>query len=248
MKLTLAETKPFADSISVISEIVNEATFKIKKDRIEMVAMDPANVAMVSFTLLSSAFTEYDLKKEIDLAINLDSLKQIMRRVKPSDTVNFQFDEEKNRLKVKIFGTSTRTFNLSLTNKQGKAQKIPELKFKAKISTTSEILDEAIEDMSVISESVALQAEKGKFTVLSESKLNTAKVEIPAEKHTSIVIDGEQINSKYSLEYLKKMVKASKLTNALEISFDKDYPLKLDYTLKNKIAISFILAPRVSND
>ncbi len=37
MKLTLAEIKPFADSISIISDLVNEATFKIKKDGLEMV-------------------------------------------------------------------------------------------------------------------------------------------------------------------------------------------------------------------
>src|SRR3989338_3621460 len=56
MKLTLAEPKYLKESITIISDLVNEARFKITKDAIELVAMDPANVAMVLFKLLSRTF------------------------------------------------------------------------------------------------------------------------------------------------------------------------------------------------
>ena len=84
MKLTLAEPKYLKDSISIISDLVNEANFKITSNAIELVAMDPANVAMVMFKLLSSAFVEYDVKGKTELAINLNNLKQVLRRVKPN--------------------------------------------------------------------------------------------------------------------------------------------------------------------
>jgi len=32
------------------------------------------------------------------------------------------------------------------------------------------------------------------------------------------------------------------------IQFNKDYPLRLDYKAIDKVALSFILAPRVEND
>ena len=60
MKLTLAEPKYLKDSISIISELVNEAKFNITKEGFELVAMDPANVAMVIFKLLASTFTEFN--------------------------------------------------------------------------------------------------------------------------------------------------------------------------------------------
>ncbi len=85
MKLTLAEPKYIKDSISIISELVTEARFKITKDAIELVAMDPANVAMVIFKLLSSSFVEYDLKKDVEVAINLNNFKQVLRRAKAND-------------------------------------------------------------------------------------------------------------------------------------------------------------------
>ncbi len=82
MNLTLAETKPFSDSISIISELVNEATFHITKNGLEMTAMDPANVAMVNFKLLGSAFTEYDLKKEHTITIKFRQFKADFKKGK----------------------------------------------------------------------------------------------------------------------------------------------------------------------
>ena len=112
MKLTLAEPNYLKDSVSIISELVNEASFKIKPNSIELIAMDPANVAMVIFKLLSSAFVEYNVTEETDLAINLTNLKQILRRVKSSDTLSMEIAEDK--LKITLKGKSTRTFYLPI--------------------------------------------------------------------------------------------------------------------------------------
>ena len=53
MKLTLAETKLLKDTTSIIADLVTEVHFKVTKDGMELIAMDPANVAMVVFKLLS---------------------------------------------------------------------------------------------------------------------------------------------------------------------------------------------------
>ena len=58
----------------------------------------------------------------------------------------------------------------------------------------------------------------------------------------------EAIKSKYSIEYLKKIIKGSKLADTVTLQFNKDYPLRLDYLVKDKLSLSIILAPRVSNE
>lgn len=242
MKLTLTEPKQLTDSISIISELVNEVRLKIDKDKIELIAMDPANVAMIVFNLLSSAFAGYNVEKPQDIAINLDQFKQILKRAKPSDVVTIELDEDKNKLNIKIKGESTRTFNISLLSLVDQDQKVPNLKFPVKIQSNTLVFNEAIEDMGVVAESVSFIADKDKFTVKSESKLNDATVEVNANIEAS-----EKTHSKYSLEYLKKIIKGSKLTNDVQIQFGNDYPLRIDYTTKDKLNLAFILAPRVSN-
>ena len=118
MRLTLAEPNYLKDSVSIISELVNEASFKIKTNSIELVAMDPANVAMVIFKLLSSAFTDYKVEKETDIAINLTNLKQILRRAKSSDSLTLEIEEDK--LKLTLEGGSTRTFYLPIIDLEEK--------------------------------------------------------------------------------------------------------------------------------
>ncbi|RME55054.1 proliferating cell nuclear antigen (pcna) [Candidatus Woesearchaeota archaeon] len=247
MNLTLAEPRLLKESVNIISELVNEVTFKVDPAKIELVAMDPANVAMVDFKLLSTAFAEYDVKEDKEISVNLDNLKAILKRAKPTDTIQLKLDEEKNRLKIELVGENKRTFNLALLNVDEGEQKVPNLEFGARVETSTTKFDEAIEDMGVVAESVALMVEDGKFVVKSESNFSDASVVIPQTEETKIDA-GENVRAKYSIEYLKKMIKGSKLADNIVISFGMDYPLKIEYILLDKLKLGFVLAPRVSND
>lgn len=249
MKITLAEPKYLKDSISVISELVNEVRCGIDKDRVEIIAMDPANVAMVNFKLLSSAFVDYDVDKRYDLAISLDMFKQILKRAKPSDTLTLKFDESKNRLNVMLKGDTNRHFTLSLIDVEDREQKIPSLKFPVKININNLLFNEAVEDMDIIADSVNLMVEGDSFIVQSEGNISSGRVEIFKDEETDIFNDSDGVvKAKYSLEYLKKIVKGGKLANSLVLQFGKDYPLKAEYKITDKLLLQFILAPRVAND
>src|SRR3989338_3599836 len=231
MKLTLAEPKYLKDSVSIISELVNEARFKITKNAIELVAMDPANVAMVIFKLLSSTFVEYDVTEDMELAINLSNLKQVLRRAKPNDMLSLEIKE--NKLKIILEGTTKRTFSLPIIELEEREQRIPELSFPVTITATSSFLNDSIEDVDIIGESV----------------LSEANISIPESEEVKIINDaGDKVKAKYSIEYLKKMMNAGKLVPNVKINFNKDYPLKLEYKIVDKIMISFILAPRVEGE
>ena len=248
MRLTLAEPSYLKESISIISDLVNEARFKITPNAIELVAMDPANVAMVVFKLLSSCFAEYDVKKDIEIAINLSNLKQVLRRASPKDMLTIEMDAD-NRLKIQLESNTIRTFNLPIIDLEEKDQKVPDLKFPVTIKTSSSILNEAVADVDVVGESVAFIAEPKKFILHAEGDLNQARIEIREDDDTKISVNSdEKIKAKYSIEYLKKMINGSKLSDDVIIQFSKDYPLKLEYKTVDKVMLSFILAPRVEND
>lgn len=248
MKLTLAETKYLKDSITIISDLVSEARFKINKDAIELVAMDPANVSMVVFKLLSSCFTEYKVEKATEICLNLGNLKQVLRRIKADDILTLEVDPD-NRLKMQLKSDTTRTFFLPLIDIEEKEQKVPDLKFPLTIITKNEILNEAIEDVDIVAESVSFIVDKSKFTISAEGDLSKAKIEIPKSENTQIAVEThDTVKSKYSIEYLKKMIQGSKISNEVKIQFNRDYPLRLEYKTVNKVDLVFILAPRVEND
>lgn len=245
MKLSIAETKYLKEPVGIISDLVSEAKFNITKDSIELIAMDPANVAMVVFKLLSTAFIDYDVKENVSIAINLSNLKQVLRRVKGNDILSLEVDD--NKLKITLKSNNIRTFFLPIIDVEEKEQKIPDLKFATTIVCPSSTLNDAIDDVDIIGESVAFIGEEKKFTVSATGDLSKAQIEISPDSETKIV-SKEKTRSKYSIEYLKKMIQGSKISDKVTINFSKDYPLKLDYMTINKVSLSFILAPRVENE
>src|SRR3989338_9940947 len=143
MKLVLADPSYLKDSISVISELVNEARFKVTHNALELVAMDPANVAMVIYKLFSSCFAEYQVDQEVEIAINLNNLKQILRRSKNNDMLTLEVTPD-NKLQIQLKSNTTRTFSIPIIEMEEKEQKIPNLEFPTSIITESAKLSDAI--------------------------------------------------------------------------------------------------------
>ncbi|MBI2105652.1 proliferating cell nuclear antigen (pcna) [Candidatus Woesearchaeota archaeon] len=247
MKLTLAEPRLLKDTISILNELVNDVQIKIDNDKIEIVATDPANVVLVVFKLLSSAFIEYQIDSPEKISVSLDNLNQILRRLKGNDTLSLEVDRKKNKLIVKMSGDSTRTFNLSLIDMDEREQHIPELEFKSKVVTNSKMLEDAIEDVGIVAESAALILNKDKMSIKGAGNLSNAHIEFPKSDDVQIKTD-DNIEAKYSIEYLKKLIKGGKLSDEVTIQWNNDYPLKLEYNLVDKLALSFVLAPRISED
>ena len=248
MKLTLAEPKYLKESINIISDLVNEARFKISPNGVELIAMDPANVAMVIYRLLAGAFVEYDLKENTELCLNLESLKQILRRAKPNDAITLEMPDE-SKIQITMKSQTTRKFSLPIIDLEDKEQKVPELAFPVIVETTPTTISEAIEDVSVVSEALTLACEPQKLIISGEGDFSKANIEIPGDETTSITNDNtDPVKAKYSIEYLKKMIAGGKLADTVKLCFDSNYPLKVEFTQVDKVQLSFILAPRVENN
>ncbi len=247
MKVTLTEPDLLKESISIVSELVSEVRFKVNATAMEMIAMDAANVSMIIFKMFSSAFAEYKVDGETELGLNLLNLKQILRRAKKSDILTLELSEDK-RLKILLKGKISRTFYVPLIDIQEGEQQIPQLEFKAKVKTKSEVISDAVEDADVISDSVSFIIEENKFVIESKGDSSKVRVEVPNDEDTSINASESPIRAKYSIEYLKKILKAAKLSEDVELQFSTDYPLRLDFVDQDKLQLIFILAPRVETE
>ena len=134
-RMTLAEPKLLKDCIAIASELLQEVNLKVKPDSIELVAMDPANVAMVILKLHSTVFTEYNVGSEMTLGLNLSNLKQILKRSGSNDILTLEFED--NMVNIRLRGSTDRTFKMPVIDVDEKEQKVPQLNFTFKIVTNS---------------------------------------------------------------------------------------------------------------
>lgn len=242
MKLKLDHPKLFSEIIGIISELVLEVRLKVNKEGMGIIAIDPANVAMVVFKLPSNAFSDFEVEDEEVLGVSLENLKAVLRRVKPGSVL--VITKEENELKLEIRDKITKEFNLALIDVEGEEKKIPNLEFASKIEMNGSDFAEAIEDSSVVADSCSFISEPDKFIIKARGSLNSFKSEFTSDQ---LAITAQNAQSKYSLEYLQKMIKATKITDKVTINFSNDYPLKLDF-ITPFIDLSFILAPRVEQE
>ena len=241
MLLKLDHPKLFSEIIGIISELVLEVRLKVSKDGLSIIAIDPANVAMISFKLPSSAFSELEVENQEVLGISLESLKAVLRRIRGGSVL--VITKQENELKLEIRDKIKREFSLALIDIEEEEKELPNLEFTSRVEMASTDFSEVIEDCSVVADSCSFISEANKFIIHAKGSLNSFKSEFSDEAN----ITAGDANSKYSLEYLQKMIKATKIVDKTIINFSTDYPLKLEF-ITPFIELNFILAPRVEQE
>jgi len=240
MRLRLEEPLIFSKPIELISDLVLEVRLKLNEFGLSIIALDPANVAMVGFKLPKSAFSEFETGEEV-LGVNLDNLKKILKRC--SKTSALIIEKRENTLDIKIEDKIKRSFSLGLIEVEGEDREMPQLEFCSKIELDSQDLIDAIEDAAVVSDACSFIVKDNNF-ILEAKELNSARAEFSGD---SISIQAEDCQARYSLDYLQKFMKAAKLSDKTRISFATNHPLRLDFG-DGSFSLSFVLAPRVETE
>lgn len=240
MQLKLNKPKILSDAVGIISDIVNEVRIKLLEDGMSIVAVDPANVALVIFKLPKEAFSEYTSGGEV-WGVNLDDLKRILKRA--STVSNVVFEQEENQLKITIYDKVKRIFNMALIEISGEDKEEPDLNFTCKAELDSVSFSQAVEDCDIVADSCSLVSDNELFAIEGSGSLNSARAEFSGD---GVNVEGIG-KSKYSLEYMKKFIKAAKIADRVVIKFSDNYPLKLEFP-GDTMGLGFVLAPRVETD
>lgn len=240
MIVRLDSPKMLSDAISIISELVAEVRIKVLEEGLSIVAVDPANIAMVIFKIPKESFSQYEAGKEV-WGVNLEDFKRVLKRASTSSSMILE--QEDNQLKVSIFDKVKRSFVLSLIDIDAEDKTEPSLTFTCEVEMNAQELSQAIEDCLVVADSCAISAEENKLIVEGKGSLNSSRAEFSSD---DMKIKGSG-KSKYSLEYLSKFSKAKSISDKVLLKFSDDYPLRIDFA-GSKLGIGFILAPRVETD
>jgi proliferating cell nuclear antigen len=87
-----------------------------------------------------------------------------------------------------------------------------------------------------------------KINLISSGTNGEMKVSIPIDDLTEYSIsEDDKIDTSYSLSSLSKMCLSNKLSNEIQFSISKEYPMRIKYDLGDDSFIRFFLAPRVND-
>ena len=246
MKLKLEKPQLLKNLVNILDSSILEAKIRVDKKGLYLLEMDPANVMMSEVNLLKAAFKEYKIKKPFDFGVNIGILKERLSIVESKDilTLEIKNKELPNDLIITIQGKYKKVLKVPLIEIESD-HKYPELDdIKAKIVIPSKDFKNIIKDFCKIDDRVEFICDKN-LTIHSE------KLDIPIKSSKDIKITKKgsgKVASKYSLEYLKHIIKADILSKEVIIEFNTDYPAIFTYSVKDEFSLKLILAPRVTSE
>lgn len=246
-KAQLDDVSLIRDSISTISELIDETELRVTQDGIKMIAADRAVVVVVNLFISKDVFSYFEYSKDASIGINLLNFLQILRRASSDDKLSIALKDGK--LEMVLSGSSTRKFVLPLLDiSKSETPDIKKLEegFTSTFRINADILGSGIEDAELVTDSVVFTVRKDNFSMKAESDATSTQLDLPSgTEHLKPMNVGEPVRARYSLDYLKKIMKAKKLSDEAVMAIATDYPLKLAFDVPGKMKLGFILAPRV---
>jgi len=247
-KATISNVKLFIDPMSSIAELIDEGIFKVSKDGISLVAADRAMVAVVDFKIQSSAFEKFDVESDQDIGMNIGNLLSVLKRTGAGDKITFNLLDSK--LEVILENGSKRRFTIPILDlSKEEVPPIDQLEFTTRAEIKPDILQSGVDDAEVVADAILIEAGGNRFTMKAEGDISKAELEL--EKGNKNLIDLKSdgdTKARYPLDYLKKMIKGSKIADSVSIEWGQDYPMRISFKSGDKVSLTYILAPRVSED
>lgn len=235
------------NSLQSIQNIITEGVFQFGDDGVELVAADPAMVAMVDFRMEPGAFAAYECEDEAKVGVNIEDLYSIIRRAGNNDSITLSLNEDESKLTVTMENESTRNFSLALLNLD--ASDIPsqdDLDFSVTADLTTEVLSNAIGDAAVVSDQVTIGTDGDSLSVSAEGDNSTIDFTIASGSDGLLELEADgEASSMFALDYLSKIIKAKKLSDTVSVSMGDDFPMRLQFQVPEKVELGFILAPRI---
>ncbi len=231
--------------IDVASPLVNEVKFNITPKGISLRAVDPAHVAMVDLEIKSDAFDEYKAT-DMELGIDMDKFAGIMRLSTSNDIVNLEYDEETNRLIIKI-GNLVRKMGLIDTTGMPDP-KMPNLNLPAKVVLKASELTQGVRASETVSDHLALTVNKDDFELFAEGDTDTVNLKLPKDLLLELVTTSK-CKSLFSIDYFSNMIKPVRGDDPITIMIGNDNPIHVEFDIaENKGHVTYLLAPRIESE
>lgn len=247
-KAVMSDVDLLRNSVPAIAEIIDEGVFKIDKNGISMLAPDRTMVSVADLKLLPSAFDEFSAEKDAAIGINLSHLASVLKRVGSGDKLTIESGKG-NTLKITAKGASMRTFEIPLIEVTTEKPPIDQLVFESVVSLNSELFEQGIADAELIGDSVIIETSQDGFCMRAKGDVRSSSLELKKNDKGLLKLEAKgAAKAQYPLEYLKKMAKAGKVAKHVTLEFNSDYPMRLTFKAIDKMSLSFILAPRVSEE
>jgi proliferating cell nuclear antigen len=242
MNLLYPSARGFAKAMEAVWNIIDEGVFKISKDQISLIAMDPSQISMIIFRLPKETFLEYEVSEPLSVGIDIDYAKKILKRAKANEQI--RIGVEKGKL-IMTFETekSKREFRMPLLDLTEGVSKEPPIEYSNSFKLSADTLKNIVDDTSIVSNYVKFVVEPDRVSIDIKSETGEIKEDFKVDGEEVMEITAESgARALYPTQYLSDVLKATRKSDIITIFMETEKPLRLEFNLEGAF-IRYYLAP-----
>jgi len=247
MLKAVIDTDTFREMIDVIAAMVNECRMHISAEGFKMIAVDTANVAMVSLNLTTDAFSSFSASDDV-IGLDITKMKNIVGLMGKGDELTLELPDGAGKMEMS-FGGYKYSISLLDVNTIRKDPNPPTIDLPGKAVMKGTVLNNAIKGASLVSDKIALgiKPDTGMFYLEAEGDTDHINLELGSDQLESLT--AAEARSLFSLDYLREMGKVMTRADQITISIGIDHPVKLSFDVADGNGhVEYLLAPRIEAD
>ena len=223
-------------------------------DNVFIQGMDKSHVCMFEANISSSWFNDYARNSNDSKSISFDSqvFYTIISTKHDGHSIEIHYQGEPDTLCIDLIaqkGEFSKFFKIPLVEFDYEIMTVPTVEYDAEFSISSKKIYDITSQMLTFGDNINVKCGDEQIDLITNGMSGEMLVTIPIDDLTEYSVnEGENVTLAYSLSYVHKMCLTNKLSNEIQFSLSKDYPMKLKYDLGETSTLEFYIAPKILDE
>lgn len=252
MKFEINEKKKCELFINIFNNLkyfTDNVIIRIDENKLYIQGMDNSHVCVYELKLDNSWFNCWNVNNSLDFGINLPIFNKMLRVWSDKQSIIIH-DEDGDNLNIEFTSNVIGEFNkylvLPLMDIDCEMLGIPDTEYEADITLISCKMKQIMDELSCFNDTINFNCNEDEVAIDATSGEGSMKVVIKIDDIESLaVIEGETIESSFSIKYISYMCQFHKISENCTISMSANTPMKMKYNIDEKSDMVFYLAPKM---
>ena len=246
VELQLKNVASFRTAIHALVDHLPDVNLQFTKENISISGMDSSHTSLVSYCLSKEDCTSYKCQKSHIVGIHLSFLDRILRMTSAGEEMTLTIQPGSDSISILLVHTGMslrRSFELPTLDLE--VTEVPSLDLAADITmSTSDFVGRIKEFNKFNSDNIILQVKEDGLRIEVDGDMKGSCLFEPADDR-EIAMEGDIVRQDYSLKLIHGiLVGAADLASTIQISFEKEKPIRFTFIFGNSKFISYT-APKV---
>jgi len=258
MKFTITDKKKKETFVSLFNVLKNcssliNITFETQILHIQ--GMDKAHICLFDVKIHKNWFSSYDIIETIKISFDSCFFYSIISTKSDNqdliiflsdnnlDILNIVFDSKDSKK-----GEFKKTFKMNLTEYEYEEMNIPIVDYDAEFTISSKLISDMFNQLNNFGDDIVIYCSEESVSLTTNGITGEMKADITIDDLNNFcIVEDEKISLTYSLSYINKMCITNKISNDVEFSLSKQYPMKICYNLGDDSSMLFFIAPKLND-